>query len=81
VLLIVRDLLASPRRFNELEESFPGVSTRTLTEKLKVLEDEGIVVKHKYAEFPPRVEYELTEKGGGLSRIVKEMEAYGKKFL
>jgi DNA-binding HxlR family transcriptional regulator len=81
VLLVVRDLAKKPRRFSELEESFPGVSTRTLTEKLKMLEREGIVSKEKYAEFPPRVEYTLTKKGKGLLSVIGAMEAYGKKYL
>ncbi len=81
VLLIVRDLAVSSRRFNELEESFPGVSTRTLTQKLKLLESEDIIEKQKYAEFPPRVEYSLTKKGKGLLGVIGAMEKYGKKYL
>ena len=81
ILLIVRDLAISPRRFNELESSFPGVSTRTLTGKLKILEAEGIIVKQKFAEFPPRVEYSLSKKGKGLLSVIRAMEQYGKKHL
>ena len=81
VLLIVRDLWQRPRRFSDLEVSFPGVSTRTLTQKLKMLETEDIITKKKYAEFPPRVEYMLTKKGKGLTAVITAMEKYGKKFL
>ena len=81
VLLIVRDLAIAPQRFSELEVSFPGVSTRTLTKKLKLLEQEGIISKQKYDEFPPKVEYALTKKGKGLLSIIVAMEKYGKKFL
>lgn len=80
-LLIVRDLSVSSRRFGELQTSLPGVSTRTLTEKLKALEGEELIDKQKYAEFPPRVEYTLTKKGKGLLRIIHAMEQYGKKYL
>jgi DNA-binding HxlR family transcriptional regulator len=80
VLLIVRDLSLFPRRFSDLQVS-GGVSTRTLTGKLKILESEGLVSKKKYAEFPPRVEYALTKKGKGLLTIISAMEKYGKKFL
>ena len=80
-LLIIRDLAKKPRRFTDFETSLPGVSTRTLTEKLKVLEAEEIIVKEKYAEFPPRVEYKLTKKGKGLLGVIAAMEKYGKKYL
>ncbi len=80
-LLIVRDLSKSSRRFSELQESFPGVSTRTLTKKLSTLEEQGLITKHKYPEFPPRVEYALTKKGKGLLGVIRAMETYGKKFL
>lgn len=81
VLLIVRDLGISSRRFGELQASLPGISTRTLTEKLKVLEIEELILKQKYAEFPPRVEYSLTKKGKGLLGVIRSMEKYGKNFL
>ena len=81
ILIIVRDLGISARRFSEFEVSLPGVSTRTLTKKLQSLETHGLVSKKKYAEFPPRVEYVLTKKGKGLLGIIKAMEKYGKNFL
>lgn len=81
VLLIIRDLSISSRRFGEFQTSLPSVSTRTLTEKLKKLEGEDIVSKQKYAEFPPRVEYSLTKKGKGLLGVIRSMEKYGKNFL
>ena len=81
VLLIIRDVAKKPRRFSDFEQSLPGVSTRTLTLKLKMLEKEGILSKEKYAEYPPRVEYALTKKGKGLLGIVKAMEQYGKRYL
>jgi DNA-binding HxlR family transcriptional regulator len=80
-LLIIRDLAKKPRRFSDLETSFPGVSTRTLTKKLQTLEIEKLITKEKYAEFPPRVEYSLTKKGKGLVSVIKAMEKYGEKFL
>ncbi len=81
VLVIIRDLAQSAKRFSELQASSVGVSTRTLTDKLKRLEIGGFVAKVKYAEFPPRVEYSLTKKGSGLLGIIREMERYGKKYL
>lgn len=81
MLLIIRDLAKSPCRFTELTTSLPKVSTRTLTQKLKFLEIEALVSKHKYSEFPPRIEYALTKKGKGLVSIISAMEKYGERFL
>lgn len=80
-LLIVRDLFSGSKRFGDLEKGFAGVSTRTLSEKLKNLEDEGLVIRNEFAEKPPRVEYSLTEKGIGLHEVYNAMIEFGKKFL
>ena len=61
--LLVHDLSEGARRFSELEHACPGISPRTLSERLRWLEEEGVVVRHSYAETPPRVEYELTAEG------------------
>jgi DNA-binding HxlR family transcriptional regulator len=80
-VLIVHDLSEGPRRFTELEHSCAGISPRTLAERLRWLEAEGIVVRRSYAESPPRVEYELTEKGSALLPIVAEMRRFGHEWL
>jgi DNA-binding HxlR family transcriptional regulator len=79
--LLVHDLSEGARRFTELEHSCPGISPRTLSERLRVLEQEGIVVRQSYAEAPPRVEYELTEKGQALLPIIDAMRAFGHSWL
>jgi DNA-binding HxlR family transcriptional regulator len=79
--LLVHDLSEGPRRFSELERSCPGISPRTLSERLRTLELESIVVRHSYAESPPRVEYELTEKGVALLPIIREMRRFGADWL
>src|SRR5213078_4490709 len=79
--LLVHDLSEGPRRFSELEHSCSGISPRTLSERLRVLEDEGIVARHSYAESPPRVEYELTDKGDALLPIIEEMRRFGHSWL
>ena len=61
--LIVHDLSEGPRRFTELEHACPGISPRTLSERLHMLEEQGIVERHSYPESPPRVEYKLTDEG------------------
>ena len=79
--LLVHDLSEGPRRFSELEHSCAGISPRTLSERLRALEDDGLVVRHSYAESPPRVEYELTAKGAGLLPIINEMRRFGHEHL
>lgn len=79
--LLVHDLSEGPRRFSQLEHSCAGISPRTLSERLRVLEDEDLVERHSYAESPPRVEYELTTKGAGLLPIIVEMRRFGHEFL
>ncbi len=79
--LLVHDLSEGPRRFTELEHSCIGISPRTLSERLRALEDEDIVVRRSYAESPPRVEYELTEKGEALLPIIDAMREFGREWL
>lgn len=79
--LLVHDLSEGPRRFSELERSCHGISPRTLAERLRALENDGIVVRRSYAESPPRVEYELTEKGVALLPIIDAMREFGHAWL
>jgi DNA-binding HxlR family transcriptional regulator len=79
--LLVHDLSEGPRRFSELERSLPGISPRTLSERLRALEQDEIVVRRSYAESPPRVEYELTDKGEALLPIIDEMRRFGHEWL
>jgi DNA-binding HxlR family transcriptional regulator len=80
-LLLIRDLAAGCSRFCELERSLAGISPRTLSLRLRALEEEGIVERRTYAEVPPRVEYALTEKGRALLPIIDDMRAYGEQWL
>jgi DNA-binding HxlR family transcriptional regulator len=79
--LIVHDLSEGARRFSELERACPGISPRTLSERLHKLEEERIVRRESYPETPPRVEYELTEKGRALLPIIEAMRAFGHAWL
>ena len=79
--LLVHDLSEGARRFSELEHSCQGISPRTLAERLRVLEQEGIIVRHSYPERPPRVEYELTGKGEALLPIIDAMREFGHEWL
>lgn len=80
-LLIIRDLAEGRSRFCELERSLHGISPRTLSLRLRALEEEGIVERQTYAEVPPRVEYALTEKGRALVPIIEDMRRYGRQWL
>ena len=80
-LLVVRDLAEGCSRFCELERSLNGISPRTLSLRLRALEEQGIVERHTYAEVPPRVEYALTEKGRALLPIIDVMRDYGAQWL
>ncbi len=80
-LLLVRELAEGCSRFCELERSLAGISPRTLSLRLRALEEEGIVERHTYPAVPPRVEYALTDKGCALLPIVEDMRAYGEAWL
>ncbi|MEA2346647.1 MAG: hypothetical protein QOG62_434 [Thermoleophilaceae bacterium] len=80
-LLIIRDLADDCSRFCELERSLAGISPRTLSLRLRALEEAGIVARQTYPEVPPRVEYALTEKGQALLPLIDDMRSYGRKWL
>jgi DNA-binding HxlR family transcriptional regulator len=80
-LLIIRDLAAGSSRFCELERSLEGISPRTLSLRLRALEEEGIIERHTFPEVPPRVEYALTRKGQALVPLIEDMRSYGKRWL
>ena len=80
-LLIIRDLADSSLRFCELERSLDGISPRTLSLRLRGLEEQGIVERCTYPEVPPRVEYALTSKGKALVPLIEDMRTYGRRWL
>lgn len=80
-LLVIRDLAESSRRFCELERSLDGISPRTLSLRLRALEEQGIIERRTYPEVPPRVEYGLTDKGRALVPLIEDMRTYGRRWL
>ena len=80
-LMIIRELLGGPKRFSELEASLAGISSRTLTNKLKKLQENEIVKQKNIRGEKPHAEYELTPKGLGLHGITEAMRKYGEKYL
>lgn len=79
-LLIMRNLLVRPWRFNELMKSLDGISQKVLTESLRSMEDDGIIIRTVFPEVPPHVEYSLSEVGESMRPIIASMEAWGKHY-
>lgn len=79
-LLILRNLRMRPWRFNELQKSLDGISQKVLTENLRSMEADGIIVRTVYAEVPPRVEYSLSELGDTMRPILDVMEKWGNDY-
>lgn len=75
-ILIVRELADGRKRFSQLQIALPGISPRTLAERLRWLEGEGVISRASFAEVPPRVEYSLTAKGQGLRPVLHAMRDY-----
>ena len=76
-LLIIRNLLVRPWRFNELHKSLDGISQKVLTESLRQMETDGIITRTVYPEVPPRVEYALSELGESMRPILMTMQEWG----
>ena len=79
-LLIMRNLLARPWRFNELRKDLDGISQKVLTDSLCSMEQDGIITRTVYPEVPPIVEYALSELGESMRPIINAMEVWGKNY-
>ena len=79
-LLIIRNLLIRPWRFNELHKSLDGISQKVLTDSLRAMEKDGLINRTAYAEVPPRVEYSLTELGESMRPILIAMQKWGEEY-
>ncbi len=79
-LLIMRNLLARPWRFNELKKNLEGISQKVLTDSLRSMEADGIITRTVYPEVPPRVEYALSELGESMRPIMDAMEIWGTEY-
>ncbi len=78
--LIIMELAKGATRFSILESALNGISPRTLSQRLDDLEDKKVITKRSYNEVPPRVEYDLTDKGRDLIKILKSMAEWGNKY-
>lgn len=79
-LLIMRNLMSRPWRFNELKKDLEGISQKVLTDSLRSMEADGIITRTVYPEVPPRVEYALSELGESMRPIIKAMEVWGTEY-
>ena len=79
-LLIMRNLLVRPWRFNELQKNLEGISQKVLTDSLRSMEADGIITRTVYPEVPPRVEYALSPLGETMRPILDTMQAWGNAF-
>ncbi|MGI6576976.1 MAG: winged helix-turn-helix transcriptional regulator [Eubacteriales bacterium] len=79
-LLILRNLLYRPWRFNELRKDLGGISQKVLTDSLRAMEKDGIITRTVYPEVPPRVEYALSDVGESMRPILKAMEDWGNSY-
>lgn len=79
-ILIIRNLMGRPWRFNELKKDLDGISQKVLTDSLRSMEEDGIVTRTVYPEVPPRVEYVLSELGESMRPIIKAMEIWGTEY-
>ena len=76
-LLILRNLMARPWRFNELKKGIGGISQKVLTESLRSMEEDGLITRTVFEEVPPHVEYSLSELGEAMRPIIQSMESWG----
>jgi DNA-binding HxlR family transcriptional regulator len=79
-ILILRDLLSGTKRFGELRRSVTGISQKVLTDNLRALEEDGIIVRKIFAEIPPRVEYSLSELGDSLYPVINVLAEWGTAY-
>lgn len=79
-LLIIRNLLVRPWRFNELKKDLDGISQKVLTDSLRSMEEDGLITRTVYPEVPPRVEYALSDLGQSLKPILDSMVEWGNAY-
>lgn len=79
--LIIQTLMSGPKRFKDISSLIPSMSDKMLSERMKDLESEGILVRNVYPETPVRIEYELTEKGIGLRPVMEQIQAWAESWV
>ncbi|TCS77779.1 winged helix-turn-helix transcriptional regulator [Pectinatus cerevisiiphilus] len=79
--LIIRCLLDGPKRFSDLTDIIPHISAKVLADRMKELEQHGIIVRNVYPEIPVKIEYSLTDRGKDLQRALDEVQHWAEKWI
>lgn len=79
--LIIRVLMGGPKRFKDVKEQIQGMSDKMLAERMKELEAAGVLTRNVYPETPVRIEYELTDMGRDMKKVIEEIQAWGEKWM
>lgn len=79
--LIIKTLMSGPKRFKDISGLIPSMSDKMLSERMKDLEGEGILVRHVYPETPVRIEYELTDKGRALEPVMEQIQSWAEQWV
>lgn len=79
-IFVLRELLGGTKRFGELQRSIPGISQKVLTQNLRAMEKDGLIVREVFAEVPPRVEYSLSELGDTLMPVISVLAEWGRQY-
>ncbi|WP_216671496.1 winged helix-turn-helix transcriptional regulator [Saccharibacillus qingshengii] len=79
--LIIQTLMSGAKRFKDISNQIPMMSDKMLSERMKDLESEGILVRHVYPETPVRIEYELTEKGLALQPVMQQIQMWAECWV
>ena len=80
-VLVLRELLTGTKRFGELKNGIESISQKVLTQNLRSMEEDGIIIREVFPEVPPRVEYSLSDLGNSLKPIIAAMEQWGMGYL
>ena len=80
-ILILRDLIVSPRQFTDFGRAYEGVSSRTVAQKLRILEEAGFIARTPDKKNYPRVDYRVTHKGAAFADVIDTMRRFGKRYL
>lgn len=79
--LIIQTMMSGPKRFKDISGLIPSMSDKMLSERMKDLEGEGILVRHVYPETPVRIEYELTDKGRALEPVMQQIQSWAESWV
>jgi len=80
-VLILRELFAGTKRFNQLHRALHGITQKMLAQQLREMEEDGLVHREVYLQVPPKVEYSLTALGESLRPVIDAMHEWGLRFL